>query len=318
MDPNDFRSKTSPALSLQTVALSRSPFAPYKSGSNHRFGADGSLFRKCEASLRSELRIHDFGLGGIEAISSPCVVWEEVEPMTASALADALACQSFAYPLTQQELLQKSELNDARSTRRACTKVRRLAKWKNLDTMLTLTYAENQTDRALMQKHFAAFARRVKRAIPGFEYVAVFERQKRGAWHCHMAVARIKSGYWVRGVYVHSWRLLRSIWRSVIAGGGNIDVKASGRPGRSISKLAGYLTKYICKDLHLADKYQNSYQASGADLPPPVVLFVDSVHRDALLVALVTALSPEVAAGRLYVSQPLLSGGYFLTLTPDS
>jgi hypothetical protein len=319
MDPNDaIRNRTprSPSAAPRADLPALAPVATYRVDAGFRFGPDGAIYRRAESPTRSIIRVHDFGLGGVEAVASPVYDWFECEPMTQDALRASITAQTTVYPVSAEELLDKAARNDERSTRRACTKVRRLAKWKCLDTMITLTYAANQTDRALMQKHFAAFVRRVKAVIPGFEYVAVFEKQKRGAWHSHMAVARIKSGYWVRGQFVHSWKLLRSIWRSVIDGAGNIDVKASGKTGRSISKLASYLTKYICKELHLAEKYQNSYQASGCTLPPAVVLQVDTVGYAAIADA-VMLLLPEWAGGKLYISPPLDSGGYFLSLTPD-
>ena len=316
MEPVNSRTKqrAAPASRLPDASES-SPFHLYTSGTDFRFDSQGAVYHRTPQPLRSVLRIHDFGDGGIEASTSPVYDWVEVEPMGSEQLAASIAAQHTVQTPTAQELLDKAAMNSERSTRRARTKVRRLAKWKCLDTMLTLTYAENQCDRALMQKHLAAFVRRVRGFIPGFEYVAVFEQQKRGAWHCHMAVARIKSGYWIRGTLVHSWHLLRRIWRAVVKGGGNIDVKAPGQPGRSISKLAGYLTKYLCKDLHLAEKYQNSYQASGCTLPPAVVVHVNGRCglANAYFFDLMTL---EASTHDAYVSSPLSSGGYFLTLTP--
>ena len=46
-----------------------------------------------------------------------------------------------------RDLEERAAANRERSARRAKTQVRRLIKAKNLDTMLTLTYRENMTDR---------------------------------------------------------------------------------------------------------------------------------------------------------------------------
>lgn len=53
---------------------------------------------------------------------------------------------------------------------------------------LTLTYAENMTDRERLMKDWEAFYKRLKRAYSKhkFEYVTVAEPQARGAWHLHV------------------------------------------------------------------------------------------------------------------------------------
>lgn len=287
------------------------------SPARYRVEEDGSLFVRSEKPSSFRACIHDLGHGQIEAAVTPIYRWFEAEPLSPLALAHRVECASQPILVSQNDLDRLASESSNRSTRRACTKVRRLAKFKRLDTMLTLTYAENQTDRELIQQHHAAFARRVKKIIPGFEYVTVFERQKRGAWHAHMAVARVKSVYLVNGTLRPSWDLLRSIWRSVIGGGGNVDVKAPGRPGRSISKLACYLTKYISKDIGLAlVKYQNSYQSSGRDLPDSIVIEVTGTAQQAALDALTLCL-PEWATGTLHQSPQLKHGGYFFAISPD-
>ena len=79
-----------------------------------------------------------------------------------------------------RDLEERAAANRERSARRAKTQVRRLIKAKNLDTMLTLTYRENMTDRARMARDFDVFMKRIRRIFPSFEYVCVFEEQKRG------------------------------------------------------------------------------------------------------------------------------------------
>lgn len=292
------------------------PYKTYSAGPGHRFLTDGTFQRRIEAPTHSRARVYDLGHGQIEAIITPVFDWVECEPLSPLALSDAIAQQHVCHVLTPLERLEKDDCNEERSCRRAKTKVRRLAKYKRLDTMLTLTYSENQQDRVLAQKHFAAFVRRLKRVIPSFEYIAVAERQKRGAWHWHAAIKNVLAGYWVGGCYVHSWKLLRSIWRSVIGGGGNVDVKPPGKPGQGVHKLASYLTKYITKGFSSGVKNQNRYQASGCDLPRGVVLELPTVGmyavRDVYLCVL-----PEWATGRQYTSPPLASGGYFISITPS-
>jgi len=291
------------------------PFKAYSSGAGYRFFSDGTFQQRSEKVCRSRARIFDLGHGQIEAIVQPVPDWFEIAPLTPAALAQATAEYHASLVLTPEQQKDRDDLNEDRSCRRARTKVRRLAKFSRLDTMLTLTYAANQADRELAQVHLAAFLRRVKRIIPGFEYIAVPELQKRGAWHWHIAVRRLNAGYWVRGHYVHSWKLLRSIWRSVIGGGGNIDVQASGKPGRGVHKLAGYLTKYITKGFTSGVKHQNRYQTSCSKLPAGVVLDLPVVG-EAAVADVYRVLLAEWVGGRHYTSPPLASGGYFISITP--
>lgn len=320
MDPNDSKlHKRASALPLPPVDAAPqalSPFKAYPAGPGHRFFTDGTFQQRVETQSRSRARIFDLGHGQIEAIVQPVIDWVEVESLSPHALAAAIASQHLLPPLTADELLERAERNEDRSCRRARTKVRRLAKYKRLDTMLTLTYRENQTDRTLAQAHLSAFLRRVKKLIPGFEYVAVAELQDRGAYHWHLAVKRLNAGYFSGGYYVHSWKLLRAIWRSVIGGGGNIDVQAPGKPGRGIHKLAGYLTKYITKGFTSGVKHQNRYQASGCDLPRAVVVDLPCVGMGAVH-DVYRLLLAEWAGGRHYTSPPLASGGYFISITPS-
>ena len=297
---------------------SLSPFKAYSAGPGFRFFTDGTLQQRCSSSTHSRARVHDLGHGQIEAVLQPVHDWVEIEPLSALALVDAIEQHHLSSVLTPFEQQELDDKNEDRSCRRARTKVRRYAKYKLLDTMITCTYVKNQQDRVLAQAHFAAFVRRVKRIIPGFEYVAVAETQKRGAWHWHIAVRQIKSGYWVSGRFVHSWALLRSIWRSVVAEcGGNIDVKSPGKPGHSVAKLSSYLTKYITKGFGTGVKHQNRYQSSGRDLPASVVLELPTTGL-AALAEVCSLLDIECSNGRLYTSPPLASGGYFLSVTPTS
>ena len=55
----------------------------------------------------------------------------------------------------------------------------------------TLTYKENMTDTKRLYSDFANFNKRfcyycIKNNLGKPEYIAVFEPQKRGAWHCHL------------------------------------------------------------------------------------------------------------------------------------
>ena len=242
--------------------------------------ADGVIYRRDPLPYSYDLRIHDLGHGQVEALAMPRYAWTELDA-TPEALSRAADAQGNVWdsangewvPSTPcgRELEERAAANRERSARRAKTQVRRLIKAKNLDTMLTLTYKENVEDRARMARDFDVFMKRIRRIFPHFQYVCVFERQKRGAWHAHMAVQRVQSHYLHRGVLVKSYDLLRAVWRAVV-GEGNVDIsKARRHSQRNIAKLAGYLSKYLSKTFDDGGS-GDSYRASGKALPKPVVI----------------------------------------------
>jgi hypothetical protein len=194
--------------------------------------------------------------------------------------------------------------------------MRRLIKVKGLTTMLTLTYRENMVDRDRMARDLDVFLKRVRRVIPGFQYVAVFERQKRGAWHAHLAVEKVLSHYVSGKRLVRSYDLLRSMWRAVVGvDNGNVDVSRNRRVQRSLAKLASYMSKYIGKTLDQRDKYVNSYSASGRALPRPISIRLSFPRLGDALAEACGLLEAEIAAGELFM-QLCDGGGAFICLSP--
>jgi hypothetical protein len=181
--------------------------------------------------------------------------------------------------------------------------------------MLTLTYQENMLDRSQMARDFDVFIKRVRRVVKGLEYVCVFERQKRGAWHAHIAVPRILSHYHHSGALVRSYDLLRSMWRGVIGAGGNVDVSRNKRVGRSSAKLAGYLAKYIGKDMG-SDAEGDSYRASGRALPAAVVFRSHPKLWDAYC-DLITLISCDMSSTSRMHEAWLDTGGAFVSISPS-
>ena len=108
------------------------------------------------------------------------------------------------------------------------------------DHLLSCTYRENEIDLHKAWDDWRKFVRKVKETIGEFRYVVVAERQKRGAIHFHAAV-----------VGFQDVRMLRSVWRSVVVDGRNIDVQAT-RTDKGYQwkrhKLARYLSKYMSKE----------------------------------------------------------------------
>jgi hypothetical protein len=282
-----------------------------------------TLYRRETDPYAYDIRVHELGHGHTEATVLPRYSWSEVDSLSQFAQADHEEASKgqiwsggswIPFAESNEELLRKVAANRDRSTRRARTKVRRLCKSKGLNTMLTLTYAENMTDREQMARDFDVFVKRARRALPGFQYVCVFEQQKRGAWHAHIAVPRILSHYYHGGGLVKSYDLLRSMWRGVIGAGGNVDVSRNKRVGRSSSKLAGYIAKYIGKDFG-SDSQGDSYRASGRALPAPVV-FRSHPKLWESYEELLDLLSIDLKRSHFHMAF-LECGGAFVSLSPS-
>lgn len=103
------------------------------------------------------------------------------------------------------------------------------------DRLLTLTVRENVDDLATFRGFVARFLRATRRLPLRFEYVLVYEQQKRGAWHVHLAIRGFKDV-----------RVLRRLWLSIVGkAGGNIDI--SRKPAKAHA-LSRYLAKYVSKN----------------------------------------------------------------------
>lgn len=278
---------------------------------------DGTLYTRHETPYAHDVKVHALGHGQIEAVVLPRYGWSETCALSELARLDyAEALRTVHDGLTEAEKLAKLTENKERATRRARTKVRRLVKSKGLTTLLTLTYRENMQDRERMQRDLDVFLKRVRRVIPGFQYVSVFERQKRGAWHAHLAVEKVLSHYLAGKQLVRSYDLLRSMWRAVVgADNGNVDVSRNKRISRSASKLAAYLSKYIGKTFDQADKYVNAYSASGAALPKPMVFRIPGQQLIHAISSLYELLELELSCSDLFQTS-CDGGGWFVCLSP--
>lgn len=217
-----------------------------------------------------ELTIHELGHGHREISISRSVWWEHTATMSDEAY--ALYLQAVENQ-TDEQLAERKASNLKRSARRATTKLRRTCKVMGVDALLTLTYAFNQQDLALCKKHLKEFVRRMRKLIPGFAYVAAFERQKRGAWHVHMAIHALPMNLAAsNGVKVKSYGVVRAVWRSVVGElGGNIDQARRKRNSRKTpAKMAAYISKYILKAFEDGEDHSNRYSASAVDMPAAV------------------------------------------------
>lgn len=187
-------------------------------------------------------------------------VWEESGP-----------CDVDQREYSDAELEAKRQRCLESAAQRAKQRVRHACKSIGADTLMTLTYKANVDDLAKCKANLKEFARRVTRVWPEFRAVAGFERQKRGAWHVHLAVARVPASLQRRGVKVKSFDVLRAIWRDVTkANGGNVDVQRRKRNSRkSPARIASYLSKYITKAFAEGEKWSNRWTSFGG-VPGPI------------------------------------------------
>ena len=159
---------------------------------------------------------------------------------------------------------EERDVHEMRAIRRARSRLRQLVLSANADHLLTLTYRENVTDYQRAAIDLGRFIRRVKTYLPDWVYIAVPERQQRGAWHWHMAV-----------IGRQNVDLLRACWRDVV-GEGNIDVqKPKNRTANRRLALVKYLGKYLAKGFEDEERELNGhrYRASlGIEVPSETIV----------------------------------------------
>ena len=145
------------------------------------------------------------------------------------------------------------EANMVRSVSRSKAQMRRDMLSIGVDRMITLTYASNMQDRGKAIRDRQEFDRRMRRAMPSWFGVAVLERQKRGAWHWHIAV---------RGFY--DVRIVRALWQRTIREKARVHIGWSwDQKGNCYTKLASYMAKYMGKDLENSISEKHRYHTSG-------------------------------------------------------
>jgi hypothetical protein len=172
------------------------------------------------------------------------------------------------YASSPSELSDTQKLeNHNRAVRRAKQSIRFLCLQAGMDRLLTLTYRENMEDREIVREHFTKFVRLIRKAIGEWVYVAVIERQERGAYHIHIAVK--------------GWQqisVIRRCWYKAIGGQGDetgketpgqVDVTRprTGRPGSlqwQTDKLVKYLVKYLSKTFDETTAEKRRYWAAAS------------------------------------------------------
>lgn len=261
---------------------------------------DGVVFEGKPSADRWRVSSVDLGHGHIEGCVQRCIDWSQSHLLGA----ESTEARVLRGEIDDPDAEHKREANLKRAARRAKANVRRRCKAQGLDTLLTLTYRVNQTDRALAELHLKLFLEKVRAnfercELGQFAYVGCFEPQKRGAWHVHLATHRLPRVLAARnGVQVKSFNVLRAMWRAVVGElGGTVNV---GRhSGKSAAKCAAYISKYVLKMFEEGADHSKRFRWSRCEVPERVVREVRAEHMTALIAELV---GMACAGGRVVAS----------------
>jgi hypothetical protein len=185
---------------------------------------------------------------------------------------------------TTEEQEERDKENRERASKRARQNVRYLVKTIFADHMLTFAYRENVIDRARVAAEWKEYVRLFRIRYPNWQYLAVLEKQERGAYHIHVAVTGKQDIRWalrcwllaigqpaeeVNAWYIHGIKLGEKSLGSV-----NVEPPKRRWGGTAKhwqrNKLAGYLTKYIGKEFEDGDKGAKKYWHSRNAIKPVV------------------------------------------------
>jgi len=198
------------------------------------------------------LNVRKFASGAFEAVLKAVrPLKEEMIDAAIDGCATSSAWLAPRFEKSDEEKERIRQANHSRAVRRAKQNIRWLCKSMEADRLFTITYRENIKDRELVKKNFKRFLDLVRERFPDWQYVAVLEKQDRGAFHIHCAVKG-----WQRIDF------LRLCWHRALGfktmqlgenSPGNVNVTSpnarfgSRRREWKTNKLAGYITKYLHK-----------------------------------------------------------------------
>lgn len=188
---------------------------------------------------------------------------------------------------TPEDQERQDKENRKRAAKLSRQRVRWLGKCIAADHLLTFSYRENVIDRARVGSDWQEMIRLYRVRYPDFRYVAVLERQDRGAYHMHVAVHGKQDTRWLLRCWllaigqssedVSGWLLggVKLGERSL----GAVNVQAPKRrwggtkKAWRVDKLAAYLTKYIGKEFDEAIKSSKKYWHSKNIEQPEVIRY---------------------------------------------
>lgn len=179
-----------------------------------------------------------------------------------------------------------------RSKLRARSMVRLLALEMRIDRMFTFTirYTGEPVEYETVLKAWDTFRRMVERCYPTFRYLATPELQRNGQWHIHAGT---------RGFL--NVNILRRCWQSAlnrVLGRSQLLTSGADSPGhvhvgnkgpvrgdgaRKSSKIAGYIAKYIGKNMDLAMNRKKYFHSYGVKITQAQRRWLEADTRDGAL-----------------------------------
>lgn len=188
---------------------------------------------------------------------------------------------------TVEEQAERDAENRQRAAKRARQNVRHLVKSVFADHMLTFSWRENMTDRARAAAEWKEFVRLFRVRYPSWAYLAVLEKQERGALHIHVAVQGKQDIRWLLRCWLLAIGQAPEDVSAWLVGGVKLGEKSLGavnvEPPKKRwgggskqwkrDKLAGYLTKYIGKEFDEAEKNAKKYWHSRNIIKPEIERF---------------------------------------------
>lgn len=212
---------------------------------------------------------------------------------------------SWQVDIDLDDLEKKALASLEKSRARAKRQCRYKIKHGGFRHMLTGTYRENVTDFDKIRSDHAAWMRKVKAAVRKFRAVYAFEPQKRGAWHFHQACDALPRMLRHKGIQKPSYEVLTLLWQEVVGDvqyvfhgplrpgesfpvvmqtGGTINVDGYTKKSNkklhadaknlSLAKLAGYVSKYLTKEVGDGLRGRQMW-GSTEDLTPPKAITMD-------------------------------------------
>lgn len=182
----------------------------------------------------------------------------------------------FDYENTKVELEDRTHERRLQTVRDARNITRRLAlmNFTNSDKFITLTYKENMIDLNKADDDFKKFIKRFKYRfkIQTLKYIAVREKQKRGAIHFHL-ICDWKRDFDSEEDVKHFERVLGSeIWKH-----GFVDIKQIDH----VDNVGAYIIKYMTKNLSVEIFKNKKLYLCSKGLERPIVY--RGVNAEALI-----------------------------------
>jgi len=195
-----------------------------------------------------------------------------------------------------EEEAARQKRNRLNAARRARARSRRYCKANRLSRLWTLTFADAVYDRRTVVASLNALARALRAQFgEAFPYLWAIEEHESGALHVHLAAGRIvalrcrscdpdKQG---KGLHQDDMRKWAPCLRCTWGHGFVLAQKFKGQKGngrKASAAVAGYVAKYVGKDVEGCEPGEKSYDVGRGFKPGEVVFEVTGTSGEALAV----------------------------------